>query len=95
LAQIEELVGHSLQVKDSEIDHHEAGQGVFMSCHKQGIVLPGTLVGLFGGVINHPSIPVPETPKRSMRPYLKRFDGYWIDYEKELPYPLPSPGDNF
>ena len=30
-----------------------------------------------------------------MRPYLLRFDGTWLDYEKELPYPLPPPGTSY
>ncbi len=59
------------------------------------MVLPGTLLGLFPGVICDPATLIPPTPKRSMRPYLKRFDGYWLDYEKELPYPLPTPGLSF
>ncbi len=58
-------------------------------------MLPGTLLGLFPGVIVDGAIPTPATPKNSMRPYLKRFDGYWLDYEKELPYPMPPPGSNF
>lgn len=74
----------------------EAGRGVFLSCARRGpIVLPGTLLGLFPGVICDPGVPLPETPKRSLRPYLRRFDGYWLDFEKELPYPLPPPGTSF
>jgi hypothetical protein len=57
--------------------------------------LPGTLLGLFPGVIFDPAMPEPSTPKHSLRPYLKRHDGYWLDYEKELPYPMPPPGSNF
>ena len=57
--------------------------------------MPGTLLGLFAGVICDPSVPIPPTPKRSIRPFLRRYDGFWIDYEKELPYPLPSPGTSF
>jgi len=34
LGQIENYVGHSLRVKDSNIDHHLAGNGVFISCKK-------------------------------------------------------------
>ena len=30
-----------------------------------------------------------------MRPYLLRYDGWWLDYEKELPYPMPEPGISF
>jgi hypothetical protein len=52
LRRVERFIGHSLEVKDSEIDHHMAGKGVFLSCKRQGIVLPGTLLGLFPGVIN-------------------------------------------
>lgn len=85
-----------MRVKDSEIDHHEAGKGVFLECPKRSpIILPGTLLGLFPGVICDPGCPMPPTPKRGLRPYLRRFDGYWLDYEKELPYPLPSPGSNY
>jgi hypothetical protein len=73
----------------------DAGRGVFLSCRQQGVVLPGTLLGLFPGVICDPNVPLPDTPKRSLRPYLKRFDGFWLDFEKELPYPMPPPGSNF
>ena len=40
-------------------------------------------------MINDPEIPVPPAPKRGTMPYLSRPDGYWLDYETELPYPLP------
>eukprot|EP00347_Sterkiella_histriomuscorum_P012351 403368929 len=95
LKQLKYRVGHVLRIKDSSIDHHEAGRGVFLECpRRQPIVLPGTLLGIFPGVVCDPGCPMPPTPKRGLRPYLKRFDGYWIDYEKELPYPMPSPGSN-
>ena len=58
-------------------------------------MLPGTLLGLFPGVIFEPWAAEPPTPKRGLRPYLKRHDGYWLDYEKELPYPMPAPGTNY
>lgn len=59
-------------------------------------MLPGTLLGIFPGVVCDPNVPLPPTPKRSgLRPYLRRYDGFWLDYEKELPYPMPSPGSNF
>lgn len=58
-------------------------------------MLPGTLLGLFPGVIFDPAMPEPPTPKNSIRPFLKRHDGYWLDYEKELPYPMPAPGHSF
>jgi hypothetical protein len=94
--QLERRVGHTLELRDSSIDHHEAGRGVFLSCKRQKVVLPGTLLGLFPGVICDPNVPLPPTPKRAgLRPYLKRYDGFWLDYEKELPYPMPPPGSNF
>ena len=93
---LEAKVGHYLRVKESSIDHHEAGMGVFVSCRRQRIVLPGTLLGLFPGVMCDPHIPRPQTPKASaIRPYLLRWDGWWLDYEKELPYPMPPPGVSF
>ncbi len=32
--QVESQVGHYLRVKDSLIEHHEAGKGVFVSCKR-------------------------------------------------------------
>ena len=93
---MEARVGHYLRVKNSAIEHHEAGLGVFVSCRRQRIVLPGTLLGLFPGVMCDPLVPQPLTPKASaLRPYLLRYDGWWLDYEKELPYPMPAPGVAF
>ena len=34
LRQVERYVGHTLQVKESEIDHHLSGNGVFLSCKR-------------------------------------------------------------
>lgn len=93
--EVEKHLGHSLEVKDSAIDHHLAGKGVFLSCREQGIVLPGTLLGIFPGVINPPATVMPPTPKRGVRPYIRRPDGFWIDYETELPYPMPPQGSNY
>jgi hypothetical protein len=31
---LERAVGHSLVLKDSTLDHHEAGRGVFLSCRR-------------------------------------------------------------
>ena len=80
LNEIEKYVGHSLEVKESSIDHHLSGKGVFLSCKRQNVVLPGTLLGLFPGIISDSNMPRPPTPKRGLRPYLLRSDGYWIDY---------------
>ena len=53
------------------------------------------MLGIFGGIINDPDVPLPPTPKRGVRPYLRRPDGYWVDFETELPYPLPPQGSNY
>lgn len=92
LKQIEYFYGHTLEVRDSLIDHHLAGKGVFLSCKRQKIVLPGTLLGLFGGIINPPGNALPEAPIGGIKPYLERPDGTWIEYETEIPYPLPPLG---
>ena len=34
LNEIETYVGHSLEIKDSSIDHHLSGKGVFISCRR-------------------------------------------------------------
>ena len=48
---------------------------------------------MFPGVICDSMIPKPDVPKAScVRPYLLRYDGYWLDHMHELPYPLPPPG---
>ena len=26
---------------------------------------------------------------------MQRFDGFWLDYEKEMPYPLPPAGTSY
>jgi hypothetical protein len=54
---MEARYGHYLRIKDSLIDHHEAGRGVFVSCKRQSIVLPGTLLGLVPGVICDKAVP--------------------------------------
>lgn len=59
---VEKYFGHSLELKDSEIDHHLSGKGVFLQCKRQGIVLPGTLLGIFPGIINDAEVPKPPTP---------------------------------
>mmetsp|Transcript_26059 Transcript_26059/g.32536 ORF Transcript_26059/g.32536 Transcript_26059/m.32536 type:complete len:129 (-) Transcript_26059:846-1232(-) len=56
---MEAKLGHYLRVKESTIDHHDAGRGVFISCRRQKVVLPGTLLGLFPGVMCDPFVPQP------------------------------------
>ena len=95
-------LGFILSVRPSEIDHHEAGDGVFVSTplvsRKRGSedgegvrrqVLPGTLMGFFPGYICDPAVPTPESTREELHPFLRRFDGFWIDPEKELPLHRP------
>ena len=58
------------------------------------MVLPGTLLGLFPGIINDQNSPKPPTPKRGLKPYLPRSDGYWLNYKSEFPYPIKNFGGN-
>lgn len=53
-------VGHTLEVRQSDIDHHEAGDGVFVNTRDGRSLLPGTLIGFFPGVINGPIDKLPE-----------------------------------
>ena len=53
-------IGHSVEIKQSEVDHHEAGDGVFVHTRGGQSLLPGTLIGFYPGVINGPLTPLPE-----------------------------------
>lgn len=64
------------------IDHHEAGDGIFIKTRNQQSILPGTLLGFFPGVIHNPTDPLPKGHDEQVRNYLRRFDNYWIDSEK-------------
>lgn len=77
---IEKHLGFCLRVRESTIDHHEAGEGVFLSCKEQQVVLPGTFLGFFPGVINNPENSGPEEKKNSIHEFLKRSDDFWLDY---------------
>lgn len=59
------------------------------------MVLPGTLLGLFPGMIFSAGDQKPETPKLGCKSYLERQDGWWVNYDYELPYPLPPLGMSF
>jgi len=42
-------LGFNLTVKESNLEHHEAGEGVFVNCEES--IPPGTLLGFVPGVI--------------------------------------------
>jgi len=56
----EDSIGYRLEILPSQIDHFEAGKGVFLSCKKTGKVLPGTLLGFLPGFIHPHDEKVPE-----------------------------------
>jgi len=47
---MEENLGFALKLKDSKIEHQDAGKGVFVSCKQRKFLLPGTLLGFYPGV---------------------------------------------
>lgn len=91
LKKIESGLGFCLRVRPSGIDHHEAGEGVFLSCKEQEVVLPGTFLGFFPGLIVNGESKGPKEEKNSIHSFLKRSDDYWLDYNCNLPYPV-QPG---
>jgi hypothetical protein len=75
-------VGFGLELRESKIEHHEAGKGVFLNSRNP--VLPGTLLGFYPGMIMNHQDEIPQV-KSDMRPYVMREDGFWISEEKEFP----------
>ena len=102
-------MGHSFEIKQSLIDHHEAGDGVFIKTKNKQSILPGTLLGFFPGVICEPNMQYPERGNHKtfesilkyllintntflanqigVRNFLNRFDNFWIDSDRKLPFP--------
>lgn len=50
LKDIQKEVGFALEIRNSNIEHHEADKGVFLKTLKKPFVLPGTLLGFYPGV---------------------------------------------
>lgn len=86
--EFEELTGHTLLLKNSKIEHPDSGKGVFISCKNRKFILPGTLLGFYPGSVNWSFINPPKLEVNSTYPYLKRYNGIWIDPFKRIPYPL-------
>jgi hypothetical protein len=77
-----------LETKQSDIDHHEAGDGIFIKTKNGQSVLPGTLIGFYPGMIWDPMMSFPERSNHFIRNFLVRYDNFWIDSESHLAYPL-------
>ncbi|CAI2367906.1 unnamed protein product [Moneuplotes crassus] len=80
-------VGHIVEYKQSNIDHHEAGDGIFVKTHNGQSLLPGTLLGFYPGVIRSQFTKLLQHNEESMNFNIKRYDSFWIDSEALLPYP--------
>lgn len=78
-AALKDSIGYTLELKPSQIDHKEAGQGVYLA----GKVGPGTVVSLYPGIIYSPSQYrfMPGYPRMDItNSYLiSRYDGLIID----------------
>lgn len=82
-------VGYSLYKKQSTIEHHDAGDGVFLHCPSSQFVLPGTLLGFVPGVIFSRYDQYPEKgEKDKWISYFKRYDETIIDFSEKIPYPV-------
>ena len=68
--------------KDSEIEHHEAGQGIFLDSETP--VLPGTLLGFYPGVIMN-KMDEKRFHETDIKPFMVRDDGYWVNHEYGIP----------
>ncbi len=102
MRKVEKRAGHTLVCRPSSVDHPgkllmnifevAAGNGVFLSCkQRSSYVLPGTLLGLFPGVVFDPGYSTLSGQIRlgAEYPYLKRYDNYYIQHESvQLPYPV-------
>ena len=71
-----------LELRESKIEHHEAGTGVFIKSKIP--VLPGTLLGFYPGMIMNDEDQIPES-KSDIKPYVTWNDGFWISNDKEFP----------
>jgi len=82
-------IGFSLQVKQSKIEHHDAGDGVFLSCVEPGTkVCKGTLLGIVPGIIQSSYELPPQEDPRVEKSYLTCYDDTSIKFDAFLPYPL-------
>ncbi|KAL4441354.1 hypothetical protein ABPG74_013649 [Tetrahymena malaccensis] len=90
LPKIKKQLGFTLQVKDSTLEHHSAGEGVFLNCADGVSVIPtGSFLGFLGGVVydsltdynnSNSSDKLPDT-------YIHRFDNTVVDFAQKIPYP--------
>jgi hypothetical protein len=85
--EFEEITGHFLSLKKSNIEHQDSGMGVFLSCKNRRFVLPGSLLGFYPGLFYFNYIPIFKPEVNGTLPYLKRNDGCWVDSTFKIPYP--------
>eukprot|EP01017_Pseudomicrothorax_dubius_P005142 TRINITY_DN11213_c0_g2_i3.p1 TRINITY_DN11213_c0_g2~~TRINITY_DN11213_c0_g2_i3.p1 ORF type:complete len:423 (+),score=60.60 TRINITY_DN11213_c0_g2_i3:146-1414(+) len=89
--EIKELIAktmkYSLEVKLSSLEHHEAGNGVFLKTDEE-FIPEGTMLGFIPGVI-HPNFdPSPASlESKEERKYIHRYDLTMIDFSAKLPFP--------
>lgn len=94
--QLEEMTGFTLNVKKSKIEHPgkyytkkiDAENGVFLSCPQRKFVLPGTLLGFYPGVLGQRYNAPQKLEMNTTLPYLRRYDGTWVDANMKVPYPI-------
>ena len=51
-------------------------------------MLAGTLLGFVPGVITDNEIGIPDKTTKSDLGFIKRYDDFWLDYKKVIPYPF-------
>jgi hypothetical protein len=86
----EEEMGFILNIRKSNIEHPDSGEGVFLKCRKRKFILPGTLLGFYPGVINFKYIERPKLEVNSPLPFLNRYDGTFVNPNEKIPYPFKN-----
>jgi hypothetical protein len=66
----------------------DSGKGVFLSCKQRRFILPGTLLGFYPGLVFPSILKSPKIEVNSTLPFLKRYDGMWLDPYYYIPYPM-------
>jgi len=93
LENIAKEIGFQLEVKQSKVEHHEAGDGVFLKCtNPDQKILPGSLLGIVPGVLYSSYEPPIEDRQREdprvEKNYLTLYDTTYLKYSDKLPYPI-------
>lgn len=94
MKQAKKNIGYSLQVKSSLLEHHESGEGVFLSIDEENedkFLPAGSLMGLVPGLVfdsitDFENYHGREHP-RDHDEYLHRYDDCVIDFSSKIFYP--------